>query len=141
MKGAWTGDLQQALSVTHLNTMTVKSKAKTVNAKKTTEEPMSLMTPREVATYLNCSLSWVYRNLGRIGGFRIGKLCRIEKQVFFEYLRLCQEKEKEKVSLKRKEAQREVDTVRDRRTHSSSHKKAEDDPYGLYAALRGEKKR
>ncbi len=112
--------------------MTEKSKEKTVNEKNTTEEPMGLMTPGEVAAYLNCSPSWVYRNLGKIGGLRIGGLCRIEKQAFLEYLRLCQEKEK---------APRAVHTVRDRRTRSSSRGKGEDDPHGLLAALRGENKR
>jgi hypothetical protein len=46
-----------------------------------------MLTAKQVAERLNCSLYFVYKNFDKLGGFKIGKLTRFNEEVFEQRLK------------------------------------------------------
>jgi excisionase family DNA binding protein len=61
-----------------------------------------MLTAKEVAERLNCSLFFVYKHFKELGGFKIGRLTRFRKEQFEEILKELEDgyvETSEKVSL------------------------------------------
>ena len=103
---------------------------------------MTFLTPQEVADMLRCSVWFVYQNRSFLGGVKIGKIVRFEKEELERRLKDVAVPPPGKVEVRFLEERREASSQRVRDKTGSknrrgrSAKKAQRDERDLYAFVR-----
>jgi hypothetical protein len=107
---------------------------------------MQYLTPAEVQRILKVSRSWVSRHREALGGIKIGKVVRFNKETFFEKLKelengsIVSSWELEIRNLEQGQKNPGARRIQDQAGGSNSPKRSQgslNDKYGLYRLVRG----